>query len=260
MPKNEIKIDDSFYKHIAEYARRKNITTEELLIKLLENEDKNKIFQAIEKLDISKLPDILLEDTGVFNYKGKQSSVYNRFTDNNIRTLKELFELYNSNKLNYGQDKMGNNLHIHEEMKGIIQILKYKYLNTPSTDLTKLLNQNIGELYLFVNGSHNYGFPGKVFNSMFYSSHKDHFLKLYKQLKSCGFNQSSTKALIDYAYDNNMNNIKLGDFLLGIKEEEIKPYFYKVDREYQPFITIRSILIDHYQKHNKQVEQPTKNK
>ena len=35
---------------------------------------------------------INLEDTGLFNYKGGQSSVYNRFKDNGINTLQELFE------------------------------------------------------------------------------------------------------------------------------------------------------------------------
>ena len=61
---------------LEEIAKKENITLEELMLK-----------------------NITLEDTGLFNYKGKQSTVYNRFIDNNIKTLKDLFDKINQNEL-----------------------------------------------------------------------------------------------------------------------------------------------------------------
>ena len=56
---------------VEEYARERNINVEELLLEC-----------------------ITLENTGLFNYKGRKSTVYNRLKNNHITNLKQLFDLY----------------------------------------------------------------------------------------------------------------------------------------------------------------------
>lgn len=70
-------------------------------------------------IDEFMLEGITLESTGLFNYKGGQSTVYNRLHDNNITNLKELFLAYD---LDYGKNELKNNhnYYIHNEIDGII--------------------------------------------------------------------------------------------------------------------------------------------
>ena len=75
----------------------------------------------------------------VLLYKGGQSTVYNRLHDNNITNLKELFLTYD---LDYGKNELKNNhnYYIHNEIDGIITLLKYKFLGIDSENLEMLLN------------------------------------------------------------------------------------------------------------------------
>ena len=102
------------------------------LLEYLENIIKPALEKYAEErnIDIEQLllESITLENTGLFNYKGKQSTVYNRLKNNNISTLKELFDLYDSNSIDYGKNELKYNYYIHNEIDGIVALLKFRFL------------------------------------------------------------------------------------------------------------------------------------
>lgn len=225
---------------LEEYAKNNNTSPKELLLQIT-----------------------ALEDTKLFNYKGHQSTVYNRFHENNITNLKELFSSFDKNTINYGKDKLGRNYYIHNEIDGIISLLRYKYLGIVPEKLKELLEFEININYYIRISPYNYNHPGDVFNAVYQNEfiHPDIFHKIdefYKTLKSCGFDQSSTKALIDIAYEEQITNTSLGNFLSNISSDKIKEKFKKVSQEYIPFINILNIILDIYKTY--QQEQTTSHK
>lgn len=70
--------------------------------------------------------------------------------------------------------------------------------------------------------------------------------ELFRLLKSCGFNLTCSKALIDYAYNKKVKEEKLGDFLLNIDLNEIKQHFNKVSNDYTLFLNIYNIITRYY--------------
>ena len=220
---------------LEEIAKKENITLEELMLK-----------------------NITLEDTGLFHYKGKQSTVYNRFIDNNIKTLKDLFDKINQNELNYGKNELKNNhnYYIHNEINGIIELIKYKYLAIIPDSLNNLLNYQINatDRITYFYPHPDYGFPGTILNNVYENEYIDEETlkkidEFYKVLKSCGFDQSATKALIDIAYEEKINNISLGEFLSNLSLDKINQKFKKVERELKPFLNILNLLLDYYKNH-----------
>ena len=215
--------------HLEEYAKSMNMSLEDLM-----------------------LSNISIKDTGLFNYKGKQNTVYNRFKDNNIKTLKDLFDKIKNNELNYGKNVLNHNYYIHNEINGIIELLKFKYLGIIPQSLNDLLNYqiNANDKVIYFYPHPDYGFPGTIFNNVYGNEYidKDIFKKVdefYKILKSCGFNQTATKALIDIAYEEKINNTTLSEFLLNLPIEKINKKFNKVTRELKPFLNILRIIIDY---------------
>ena len=213
---------------LEEYAKKHNISIEDLMLQIT-----------------------TLEDTKLFNYKDRQSTVYNRLTDCNITNLKELFSSYDNNTINYGKDKLGRNYYIHNEIDGIISLLRYKYLGIVPEKLKELLEFEININYYIRISPYNYNYPGDVFNTVYQNEfiHPDIFHKIdefYKTLKSCGFDQSSTKALIDIAYEEQITNTSLGNFLSNISPNKIKEKLKKVPQEYIPFTNILNIILDIY--------------
>lgn len=77
----------------------------------------------MEKYDTFKT--IKLEDTGLIQNNSKDL-VYNLLSKNNIRTLKELFELDDLNLIDYDLTK--DNIKIYQT-KGVIKLLRSYYLN-----------------------------------------------------------------------------------------------------------------------------------
>lgn len=222
---------------LEEYAKKRNVSVDELL------------------LDV-----ITLENTGLFNYKGRQSTVYNRLRNNKITNLKELFTLYDSNNLDYGKNelKSNNNYYIHNEIDGIVALLRYKYLGIKNEQLSMLLEYKIHMNFDIRIGNvyYDYGFPGYVchlvYGNKFVS--KDMFNQVdefYKILKSCGFDQTSVKALIDIAYEQKIDDISLGEFFSSLSLDVIKNRFLKVPQELKPFLNILNILIDFYKNYDK---------
>lgn len=219
----------------------------------------------MELKDYSKFCNIKLEDTGVFNYKGGQSSVYNRLINNNITTLKELFEADDLKKIQYGTDKLGQNYFIHSEIEGIIKVLRFKYLDEKSDELVDLLDYKpINTLNIDLNKV-DYGYPGYVFNDVIrFNSKTGAIYEFYKILKQCGFDQFCTKAILDLIYMRNIDikdknsslylakidDINLAQLLSQIKLDEIKKMFSKIPNEYFVFINILNILLEHYKKYN----------
>ena len=60
--------------------------------------------------------------------------------------------------------------------------------------------------------------------------------------KSCGFNFTCSKALIDYAFYKKIKTEKLGEFLINVDVNEIKSFFDKVPNDYIVFLNIYNIL------------------
>lgn len=146
------------------------------------------------KKEYLELSNIRLEDTGFFNYKGGQSSVYNRLVDNNIKTLRDLFIADDLDQIEYGNDKLGQNFFIHSELKGIIKVLRYKYLNEKSDKLINCLNYKPVNTLLLSLNKIDYGYPGYVFNYTIRHEVKENsILEFYKVLKQCGLINSVLK-------------------------------------------------------------------
>lgn len=232
---------------LEEYAKKNNTTIEEILKNLIKDNPQN-----------YKL--IRLEDTGLFNYKGGQSTIYNRLHKNNIATLDELFKAHNNNSIDYGkkEDKQNKNYYLHQELDGIISLLKYKYLSIIPDKLKELLNYNINTNYnITIDKYHlKYNRPGDVLysipNSIFITEEDiNSIYEFYMILKSCGFNQVGTKALIDIAYQENINNISLGEFLFNLSPDIIYKRFAKTPQELTPFMNILNIIKDFYSKYYK---------
>lgn len=198
--------------------------------------------------DLLMLKSIRLENTGLFNFKGNQSTVFNRLKDNNITTLEDLFK---TNQIQYGSKKMGDNYYIYEEIDGIIRLLKYKYLGIYPEELKELLNFKINTFKNITIVCCDYGYPGKIFNTAFRTSKNKNIIfqyvnEFYRVLKSCGFDQTCSKALIDIAYSNNINDVSLGEFICNLNPEEVKGIFSKVPQEYPIFINVLNIIVYFY--------------
>ena len=199
---------------------------------------------------------ITIEDTKLFNYKGKQNTVYNRFHDSNIKTIKDLFIAHQNNTINYGKNNnpSNDNYYIHNEIDGIISLLKYKYLRIYPENLQELLNYQINfNLKLHISAYSDYGYPGNVIQNKKNLRNKQHIEiinSFYKTLKSCGFNQTATKVLIDIAYEEKIENITLGDFLSTIPMDKIKEKFKKVPQELNSFLNIIKIINNFQEEYN----------
>lgn len=218
---------------IEEFAKENNTTVEELMLNI-----------------------ITIEDTKLFNYKGKQNTVYNRFHDSKIKTLKDLFLAHQNNTINYGKNNnpSNDNYYIHNEIDGIISLLKYKYLRIYPENLQELLNYPINfNFKLHINPYSDYGYPEKIIQNKNDIRNKQHIEiidSLYKTLKSCGFNQTSTKVLIDILYEEKIENITLGNFLSTLSIDKIKEKFKKIPQELEPFLNILRIINDFQEEYN----------
>lgn len=218
---------------LEQYAKENNTTVEEIMLNT-----------------------VTIEDTKLFNYKGRQNTVYNRFHDSNIKTLKDLFLAVENKNLNYGKNNMNtnHNYYIHNEIDGIISLLKYKYLRIYPDNLEELLNYQINfNFNIYISPYSDFGYPGNVFKSIDNNTEKnikENILSFYKILKSCGFNQTATKVLIDIAYEKQLTNITLSEFLSTLSVSRIKELLKKVPGEVQPFINILRIINDFQEEYN----------
>ena len=218
---------------------------------------------SIENNIVPPLNDVLLEDTGLFNYVGGKSFVYNKLKELGVNTVGDLFinitpnsfiwikdQIYSNMSYNYG------NRYRKEEIYGIISLIRYKYANESSEPLKDILETKVDmDIYLKLGPPYwRYMYPGKVFKSISTNTITSIRVKidsLYKALKSCGFDLTAVKALVDIAYENKISNMSLGEFLCSLNEETIKETFDKKQSELIPFLNILNILIDFYQKHCK---------
>lgn len=243
----EILINDNLYNRIKILADKKNMDINDLLDYLVLN-----MYDVNEEVNnYEEFKNILIEDTGLFNFKGGQSSIYNRLKESGVNTLQDLFKKYSLRELKYGANKIGDNDYIHNEMNGIISLLRYQYLNIESTQLNDCLTTSIDAYYPISISDYPTGFPGEIFKTVMWRSYpgskvyKD-VSELFRLLKSCGFNLTCSKALIDYAYNKKVKEEKLGDFLLNINLNEIKQYFNKVSNDYTLFLNIYNIITKYY--------------
>lgn len=195
----------------------------------------------------------ILSNTGLFNYKEKQNVVYNRFVSNKVDTLGELFRLYDSGGFNYGvnNSKSDKNYYIHDEIDGIVALLKFRFLQIEPVKIRELLNYKID-----MNFDININNQNLIDSSSFdicnlvyvdYGVSKDVVKKIdefYKVLKSCGFNHISVKILINMAYLKRIQGITLEEFLSNLSLEEISLKFKDNEKELSPFLNILRIIQD----------------
>ncbi len=70
---------------------------------------------------------------------------------------------------------------------------------------------------------------------------------LYKALKSCGFDLTAVKALVDIAYENKISNVSLGEFLCNLDDETIRKTFDKKQNGIVdftiPFLFYRGVML-----------------
>ena len=214
---------------------------------------------GIESKITTSFKDALLEDTGLFNYIGGQSHVYNRFKELGINTVGDIFANIKPNSFIFVKDQVYENMsynygnrYVKEEINGIINLIKYKYANEISESLKMVLettidmdiNLNLGPAYW------RYMYPGDVFKAVNQHSRspiKEKIDLLYKLLKSCGFDLTGVKALTDIAYKNKIRDMSLGEFLCSLDEEVIRERFSKKQKELITFLNVLEILVDFYQ-------------
>ena len=161
----------------------------------------------MKKNNYHKFSVINLYQTGLFNPNIRKNIVCNRLAKMGIFTLDKLFELYDKNKLAIGNDRSGNNFFIHEEIKGVVNLLRYKFLGE---DL--LLIKQLSKKYKVSDLEVNLKFG---INSINILKNKEAF-EFYKLLKSCGFSGSNTIAIISDIKENRIGKISLGEYLLEI--------------------------------------------
>lgn len=245
----EIVLDDNLYSRLKVLADKKNMKIDDLLNYLVITNEVNggKILTD----DYSKLKNILIEDTGLFNYKGGQSGIYNRLKESNVNTLQDLFQKHSLGELEYGVNRLADNNYIHNEMNGIIRLLSYEYLNEESINLNECLNTIINAHYAVNVSQYPTGYPGEIFKAVIRKEYPrsaayNDVNNMFMLLKSCGFNLTCCKVLIDYAFYKKIKGEKLGDFLINIDLNEIKPYFNKGVNDYIVFFNTYNILTKYY--------------
>lgn len=150
-------------------------------------------------------------------------------------------------KLEYGANILEDNNCIHNEMNGVINLLSYKYLNIESTMLNECLNTIINAYYKVTVSEYPTGLSGEIVKAVIRKGYPisvayNDVNNLFKLLKSCGFNLTCCKALIDYAFYKKIKAEKLGEFLINVDVNEIKSFFDKVLNDYIVFLNIHSIL------------------
>lgn len=151
---------------------------------------------------------------------------------------------------------MGDNYYIYDEIDGIIRLLKYKYIGVYPEQLKVLLEFKINNYLIINTTSIDYGFPGKIFNAIIRNKNTRHLTytyihEFYKTLKSCGFDQTISKALMDIAYSQKITGVTLGKFLSNLDLEEVKQALAKVPQEYPVFVNILNILVYFYNNETK---------
>lgn len=249
MTKN-IKITDDLYNRIKILAEKKNMKISDLLDTLVDN-----IYEGNENRillnDYEEFANIMIENTGLFDYKGGQSGVYNRIKESKVDTLQDLFRSHDLKKIDYGVKKLNDNNFLHNEIDGIISLLRYKYLNENNDVLTNCLNSEINGYYTVGVSNYPTGFPGEIFKAVIRRSYPKSIAyesanEMFFLFKSCGFNLTCTKALMDYAFAKKVKDITLGEFLLSIDLNEIKFLFSKVKNDYDVFVNLYNILTSYY--------------
>lgn len=193
---------------------------------------------------MNHLESIKLEDTGLFNYNGGQSTVYNRLKDNQVDNIKDLFSQEIST-INIGK-ALNNNLFIKEEIEGISSLLRWKYLSETTNSFLENLNYVIPGIYIIDYGIIDYKNPGYTFKLIFgYYKNRPQFvvfLELYRALKKCGLDIYLVKALLDDIIINDKKDITLAEYFSKLNPDEIINRLHNNPREQEVFLNIIHII------------------
>ena len=95
----------------------------------------------------SEFKNISLNETGLFDGSPRRMVSYNRLKKNQIETLEDLFNKFDNDEIDYGIDHPGNCVFEAKEVIGVVNLLRYKYLNVqllinPLTNLSELARSN----------------------------------------------------------------------------------------------------------------------
>lgn len=167
----------------------------------------------------SEFSKISIYDTGLVR---KSSYVAGVFKKNNIETLEELFKLDDELSINYGSNTVsstyGSCQHIRSQIRGIIKLIRYKYLSE--------------DLYVDTLYDNNYNLASEYFKDTYipadpstYPRRFSEFLnrhpdgkKLNIDFKDLGFSDNEIEIICKYAYRLNGNNFEFGKMFLNVAD------------------------------------------
>ena len=92
---------------------------------------------------------IELKDTGLIDGNPRRMVAYKRLKEQGINNLTELFNRYDNDAIDYGINTENMGCFEASETKGVVELLRYKYLNqslniNPLTNLSQMTNGKIG--------------------------------------------------------------------------------------------------------------------
>ena len=174
-------------------------------------------------MDYSRYENISIDNYGAL-YSFKDSNFYNFCSANNLKNLKEIFEFLDKNEV---QVKNSNS---RAEILGIIDILKYVYLNQSISYFDKLYTEcDISSL------KHSY-----CSENIFFSRYEYFIRRL-------GFSKNETHAIAS-----KMNyNETIGDAIVALyKDMLLKPHAFRIYRDYLVRLKKLELFVNYY-KYNK---------
>ncbi len=171
-----------------------------------------------------ELGKISVYDTGLIR---KSSFVGGVFKKNNIETLDELFRLDDELSIDYGRNTYGDCHYMRAQIRGIIKLLRYKYLNEPLFVDTMYSNKySLDPNIKYVSDFSRYLFLGSDFSCKFLHRSNEG-KKIDEDFKNLGFNDNEIKILCCNAYKLKGNNFQFDEAFLEIYEhitKDLKEY------------------------------------
>lgn len=198
-----------------------------------------------------ELGKISIYDTGLIR---KSSYVAGVFKKNNIETLDELFKLDDELSIDYGKNTVINNYgnchYMRAQIRGIIKLLRYKYLNESLFVDTMYDNKYNLDLGTFEH------YPER-FNRFLNETNEGK--KINEDFKNLGFNDNEIKILCFNAYGLKGNNFQFDEAFLEIYEnitEYLKEYKQRMfaNKSEQSIFLEKINLIAKYIKENNIVD------
>lgn len=208
----------------------------------------------------SQFHEISIYDTGLVR---KSSYVAGVFKKNNIENLEQLFRLDDELGINYGANtyanSYGNCQHVRSQIRGIIKLIRYKYLKE--------------ELFADTIYDNNYNLESRYFEGTYipadpstYPPRFSEFLnrdtegmRLNVDFKKLGFNDNEIEIICKCAYKTSGSNFEFGSMFLKVAEEIMETFKeynqYAFSNKSEQSIFIEKVgLISNYIKNDKRLD------